>query len=851
MTTCQTLRWIGQAPMLAGCLILSSSVFTLPCPAENPEPTNQTVNPNVPTDGPVTPLTHGVRIPDTLPPDITSILLRHCTVCHGRQRQEGNLDLRTAEAIFKGGKSGPVLVPGHPEQSLLVNKIRSGSMPPKEHLLNTGTRPVKTSDRKRMVQWIANGAPAADTSALLTVRESDATDRQFWAFQPPLKSSSPLPDGYQGNPESDHVRNPIDAFILSKLHQQERSFAPEADRLTLIRRAYLDLIGLPPTPEAVQAFLADSQEDAYEQLIDRLLASPGYGERWARHWLDTVGYADSWGGKLNADHLRPHAWRYRDYVIHAFNDDKPYDRFLLEQIAGDELVDYENAEIITDAIYDNLVATGFLRMGPDSTSEREVSFISDRFEVIADEIDIFSTTVLGLTLKCARCHDHKYDPIAQQDYYSMIALFKGAYDEYDWLKPVSGSEKKYLFNLRLLPFVTTRERDAWKKHNHAIDKQISKLKQQDNPDESDLKALEQKRLPEPHIQALWDRGTPSPTYLYRRGESDNPGHQVKPGIPAVLSNPASPFVIKPPWPGARQTGRRLALAKWVTHPDHPLTARVLVNRIWKHHFGKAIVSTLGNFGITGARPTHPKLLDWLARELIDHGWSIKHLHRQMMTSTTYRQTSQHNHLSDIPDTPKANNETFSPMPRKRMEAEVLRDSLLFVAGQLNYQPHGPPDSVKTRNDGLVMSVSGSKGWRRSIYIRQRRNEIPTILETFDLPRMNPNCVTRPESTVASQALHLMNNAMIDQLATDFAQRVLHSSAPDVESRVSQIYWIALSRPPTDEEVLLGKKALRSLEDLWRQNLSEADSAHPDKARHQALSTYCHVILNSAAFLYID
>ena len=850
MTACQTHRWIGQTPILVILLIPLSSV-TPPCQAENPEPTNQTVTSELPNDGPPALLSRELRIPETIPPDITSILLRHCTVCHGRQRQEGNLDLRTPEAIFKGGKSGPVLVPGHPEQSLLVKKVRSGSMPPKEHLLNTGTRPLKPSDRERIVQWIKNGTPAANTSTVQSVRESHDTDRQFWAFQPPRKTSPPLPVGYQGNPAPDHVRNPIDAFILAQLRQQGRSFAPEADRLTLIRRAYLDLIGLPPTPEAARAFLADPQDDAYEQLIDRLLASPHYGERWARHWLDTVGYADSWGGKLNADHLRPHAWRYRDYVIHAFNDDKPYDRFLLEQIAGDELVDYENAETITDAIYDNLVATGFLRMGPDSTSEREVSFISDRFEVIADEIDIFSTTVLGLTLKCARCHNHKYDPIAQQDYYSMIALFKGAYDEYDWLKPVSGSEKKYLFNLRLLPFVTTRERDAWKKHDNAIDKQISELKQQENPDESEIKALEQKRLPEPHIQALWDRGAPSPTYLYRRGESDNPGHLVKPGIPAVLSNPESPFVIKPPWPGARQTGRRLALARWVIHPDHPLTARVLVNRIWKHHFGKAIVSTLGNFGITGARPSHPGLLDWLARELIDRDWSIKHLHRQMMTSTTYRQTSQNDLLSDIPDKATANNETFSPMPRKRMEAEVLRDTLLFVADRLNYQPHGPPDSVKTRNDGLVMSVSGSKGWRRSIYIRQRRNEIPTILEAFDLPRMNPNCVTRPESTVASQALHLMNNAMIDQLATDFAQRVLISSASDLQSWVTQIYWIALSRPPTDEETLLGKKSLQTLEDLWRQNLSKANSANLDKARHQALSTYCHVILNSAAFLYID
>jgi hypothetical protein len=798
--------------------------------------------------------------PEITQHDIIPIMLRHCTVCHGRRRQEAGLDLRNKATMLAGGKSGPAIVLGKPDESLLIKKIRGGLMPPKENLLNTGTRPIRESDFNRLIRWIELAAPEVfiDSDLAATPEDPlvDERDRDFWAFRPPRQAA--VPD--QG------VENPVDAFVLRKLKQSGETFLPAADPLTLLRRATFDLTGLPPTPDEVKTFEAESlrnPKSAFRTLIDRLLESPRYGERWGRHWLDAVGYADSWGGKVDADHVRSHAWRYRDYVIVSLNDDKPYDRFLLEQIAGDELVDYEHADVITDDIYNNLVATGFLRMGPDSTSERDVSFISDRVDVIADAIDIFSSTVLGLTMNCARCHSHKYDPIPQRDYYRLHAIFKGSYDEYDWLKPVGGSEKQYKFDLRNLPHISTTERKHRDEHNGKVNRHINNLKHElnlraevlretHNKDEKQLsidalkkldaefhtlaeetdksvKELQATLLPEPGIHALWDRGEPSPTYIYRRGDPDNPGRLVEAGVPAVLTDGKMPFEIKPPWPGAQQTGRRLALARWVTRPDHPLTARVIINRIWKHHFGTGIVTSVGNFGQTGSRPSHPELLDWLAVEFVKQGWSIKVMHRLMMNSKTYQQNSSSG--------------TFGTT-LKRMDAEVLRDTMLAVAGRLNETRFGRPDVVAVRPDGLVTSTESDDGWRRSIYVQQRRKEIPTILETFDLPQMNPNCLARPESTVAPQALHLMNNAMIDQLADAFAERVFKETGNDVARQVNQVHLIAFGRRPDTEEKQIGIDSLSRLTDLWK---SEKQAA-PHK---KALATYCHAIFNSAAFLYID
>jgi hypothetical protein len=377
-----------------------------------------------------------------------------------------------------------------------------------------------------------------------------------------------------------------------------------------------------------------------------------------------------------------------------------------------------------------------------------------------------------------------------------------------------------------LPYVTSAERKAWE-----ADK--SKNKQ-----------------PEPRIHALWDRGEPTPTYIYRRGEPTNLGKLVGPGVPSVLTDGKTPFDVKLPWPDAKKTGRRLAFAKWLTQPDHPLTSRVLVNRLWKQHFGTGIVKTLANFGKVGSPPSHPELLDWLALEFIRKGWSIKAMHKLMMTSSVYRQSSarheQDEAASDDPD-----NALLSRMPLVRLDAEALYDTLLQVAGKLDATQYGPADGVQARADGLVTPNGNANGWRRIIYVKQTRKQLPTHLENFDYPQMNPNCIERRDSTVAPQALHLMNNGMVQMLAGHFAERVARQAGNDVAKRVELVYMIALSRTPTEEERKLGIETIGQLTEKWSNKLPKKGTPESDAAAMKALTTYCHAIVNSAAFLYVD
>jgi hypothetical protein len=779
--------------------------------------------------------------------DVIPILLRRCTACHGPGRQEGGLDLRTRAAMVRGGKSGPAILPGKPEESRVIQKIRSGQMPPRDRLVEACVKPVEPAEADVLARWIASGAAEVAVAPDVATTAPDPLvtdkDRDFWAFRPPRPV--PVPSVHH----SARVRNPIDAFVLQKLEQQGLTLAPEADRATLLRRATLDLTGLPPEPAEVRAFLADPAPDAYERLLDRLLASPRYGERWGRFWLDLAGYADS-EGKREQDLPRPHAWRYRDYVIRSFNTDKPYSRFLLEQLAGDELADYEGAPEITPELYDNLVATGFLRMAPDATWANITGYVPDRLEVIADEIDVLGSAVLGLTMKCARCHSHKFDPIPQRDYYRLVDVFKGAYDEYDWLKPDVrpglGPVSQDVLGGRHLPYVTTAERRAWEAHNARVQKEIDTLKA--SGDQARIKALEAQHLPEPRIQALWDRGEPSPTYLYRRGDPLCPGQLVGPGVPSVLTDGKTPFQVIPPWPGAKKTGRRLAFARWLTQPDQPLTARVAVNRLWQHHFGAGLVRTVGNFGKSGTPPTHPELLDWLAQELVRGGWSFKAMHRLLMTSSTYRQSSA---VTADQERGDPDYRLWSRMPLVRLDAEAIYDSLLVAAGRLDPTPFGPADAVQVRPDGLATPTETARGWRRLVYVQQARKRLPTHLETFDPPPLNPNCLERRESTVAPQALYLMNNGMVQRLAEDFAERVRREAGPDPASQVERVYWIAWSRPASDEEKSVGVDALKRLTDAWARDLAAAGKPDQAAAGRKALDTFCHAVLNSAGFLYVD
>ncbi|HKI38038.1 MAG TPA: PSD1 and planctomycete cytochrome C domain-containing protein [Gemmataceae bacterium] len=781
--------------------------------------------------------------------DVIPILLRRCTTCHGLRRQEGGLDLRSRTAMLRGGKSGPAIVPGKPEESRLIKKVRAGEMPPRDRLVEASVKPAEPAEIDVLARWIAAGAPEVAVSPDVATTTPDPLvsdrDRDFWAFRPPRPAPVPAVR------HAARVRNPIDAFLLQKLEEKGLTLAPEADRPTLMRRAHLDLTGLPPDPAEAQAFLADPAPDAYEKMIDRLLASPRYGERWGRFWLDLAGYADS-EGKREQDLIRPQAWRYRDYVIRSFNDDKGYDRFLLEQLAGDELADCETAKEVTPQLYDNLVATGFLRMAPDATWANITGYAPDRIEVIADEIDVLGSAVLGLTLKCARCHSHKFDPIPQRDYYRLVDVFKGAYDEHDWLKPDVrpglGPISQDVLGGRLLPYVTTAERRAWEAHETKLTAEIDALKKEPKENAARVKAVQARRLPEPKIQALWDRGEPSPTYLYRRGDSLSPGPLVGPGVPSVLTDGKTPFEVKPPWPGAKKTGRRLAFARWLTRPDHPLTGRVAVNQLWKHHFGTGIVKTLGNFGKAGTPPSHPELLDYLAREFVRQGWSIKAMHRLMMTSAAYRQSS-----AVTPDQEKFDpeNALCSRMPLVRLDAEELYDTLLLVAGRLDETRFGPADPIEVRADGLVTPAGTGRGWRRLIYVRQMRKDVLTHRENFDFPQMNPNCIERRDSIVAPQALYLMNNSMVRNLAEDFAGRVMREAGAAPVKQIESAYRIALGRLPGDEETRVGLAALDRLAALWAKETAAPGKPDGEAVRLKSLTGFCHALMNSAAFLYVD
>jgi hypothetical protein len=839
--------------------------------------------------------------------DVIPILLLRCAVCHGRQQRDAGLDLRTRSSMLKGGKSGPALVPGEPQNSLILKRLLAEEMPPRKRLIEVSVKPMTDSEIELLRAWIEAGAPEAGAESQQAEVKSPISeqDRQFWAFQPP--GEFPVPRVQH----AERVRNAIDSFMLEKLEANKLSLSPEADRRTLIRRAAFDLTGLPPDPVEVDTFLADSRPDAYEQMIERLLASRRYGERWGGYWLDRAGYADT-EGERQQDILRPQAYRYRDYVIRAFNADKPYDRFLLEQLAGDELTDYENAEKITPEIYDNLVATGFLRMVPDPTWFNVTGFVPNRLDVVADMVDVFGSAVMGLTIKCARCHGHMFDPIPQQDYYALTAIFKGAYDEHDWMKPnankfLNDKNGRYLY--RYLPHVPAEEIGEWEvrvgQHKaeiaslkKSLEDRTASLKQEhfeeslaklpevlrsdvrqavettaDNRDEiqkylsekfsatlfqtdeqlkesdEDFKktaeettgkitSLEKNSPPEPMIRALWDRGEPSPTYLLRRGDYLMPGRLVEPAALSVLST--SKLDIKPPWPGAKKTGRRLALAKWLVRPDHPLTARVMVNTIWKHHFQHGIVKSMDNFGHTGIPPTHPELLDWLAREFTRRDWSIKDMHRLIMTSSTYRQMST---VTPAHEQFDLDNGLLSRFPMKRMEAEVLWDTLLLISGCLDETPFGAANGVKVRPDGLVTAVGTDKGWRRSVYVEHNRKQNMTILECFDLPRPTPNCLERKLSTVAPQALHLLNNESINQLMLSFADRVNRDAGADRARQIDISYQLALGRLPIPEEMQLATETLNRLQAEWGKTESDSD--------RKALANLCHVLINSAEFIYID
>ena len=836
--------------------------------------------------------------------DVLPIFQVRCLVCHGKREQRGGLDLRTRASRLKGGKSGPALVPGKPEESLLIQRIQSGAMPPVKMQFDYAVRPPSSAELGKLKQWIADGAPAAPP-ATREAPKITAEDRNFWAFQPPKRPPQPEVQ------REDLVRNQIDAFLLRKLDSQNLTFAPEADRLVLLRRAYLDLIGMQPTPAEARAYMADTRPDAYGRLIDRLLESPHYGERWGRHWLDLAGYADTQGfGDSNEP--RTFAWRYRDYVIRSLNNDKPYDLFLTEQLAGDELYDYKKAEPVTQEVVDRLAATGFLRTTPDPTNGVGRRFIHDRLNVISDEIEVLTSSVMGLTIGCARCHDHKYDPIPQRDYYRFSAILQTAFDLHDWLTP----------SQREVPLAPAEEMMAYSAHNEPLEAEIETLessleeqaephrkklleerleelpeglradlrsvaetpagrrtelqkylaenfkatldasigqimakapafKRAVEPAQKEIRELKGKLMPKPIVHVLMDAGgEPSGAFVYRRGDPMLPAEPVEPGVPTVFDGTIEPYEITPPLSGVESSGRRLALAKWLTQPDHPLTARVWVNQVWMRHFGRGIVESTGNFGRSGVPPSHPELLDWLATEIVRQGWSTKTMHRLMMTSTAYRQSSsRHSDASRV----DPENTLLSHFPLRRMDAETLYDSVLRVTGRLDDDIFGPPVEIEIKPDREVIAKGKKDGYRRALYVTQSRQTPLSMLAAFDFPQMTPNCTQRQHSTVATQALELMNSEASWSHAKYMAGRVVDVAGDEPRKQVEEIYWRALSRPPTEDEMTDALETVQVLARQWSAEVEKEHTATPTAwtARWLSLATLCHAVLNSAAFSYID
>ncbi len=837
--------------------------------------------------------------------EVRAILQVRCVVCHGKLKQEGGLDLRTLASRLKGGRSGPALVPGKPEESLLYKRMANGEMPPDKLSHSVAVQIATPIEIERVKSWIAAGAHGADGTTMAKVKVVTENDKKFWSFQSPRRPGVPNVN------HAELVRNPVDAFLLAKLEEKGLTYSPEAKPITLMRRAYLDVTGMPPTPAEISAYAKDNTPGAYERMIDQLLASPHYGERWGQHWLDIAGYSDSEGFGQD-DGVRPFAWRYRDYVIRSLNADKPYTKFLTEQIAGDEISpDWKDAKGVTSqGMIDRLAATGFLRTVPDQTNASERALIAERMNIVADEVEVLTSSVMGLTVGCARCHDHKYDPIPQRDYYRFSAILQAAYDPYEWKAP-----KKREFDLAL-----QSERDEAEKHNAPIEADVAKLQEQldkitqpyrqqlleerlagvpedvrkdlraaaaadadkrtdvqryladkfqatleispadlqqkypdfdakQRPVKRDLDLAKGKLKPKPHVRVLMDSGDPSVSYLLRRGDPVSFGDPVEAGVPMVLASAElKPYAPVPPFSGT--SGRRLALTQWLTQPNHPLTSRVLVNQLWMRHFGRGIVPSVSNFGKSGTAPTHPELLDWLATEFVRSGWSMKGMHRLMLTSTAYRHGSQMDEKLMAVD---PENALVTRMPLHRMDAETLYDSMLTAVGRLDAKQFGPPQDVEIRPDKEVTVKATKAGFRRSIYVLHRRQTPMSLLDAFDQPAMTPNCTERRRSNVATQALHMMNGSMTWDLAKYMAGRVIDEQESDRKKQIEMVYLRAFSRTPNENELATGLAALDQFGKQWPERLKadNEDAPRAGEANWLALANYCHAILNSAEFSFID
>jgi mono/diheme cytochrome c family protein len=815
---------------------------------------------------------------DDLAKQAYAIFKQHCIECHGSGATEAGLDLRTEAGLQKGSRRGKVVVPHKPEESRLYKAVmHEGDVD-----MPDGRDKLPASDIDTIKRWIESGASLAavpeaskgdaDEEAKLLARREERPitqeERDYWAFKVPVR---PVVPG-AGD------RNPIDAFLMDKWNAKGLKPAPLADRRTLIRRVYLDMLGLPPSYDEVEAFVNDKAPDAWIKVVERVLASPHYGERWARHWMDLVRYADSGGFEFDVD--RPEMYRYRDYLIDAFNKDKPYDLFVKEQLAGDEYVSDRPDKASKD---EAMIATGFMRLGAEG---------GGRNEALDDLVATTSLTFSAVTVQCARCHNHKFDPIPQKDYYRIQSIFFSTRDVDYSLVPEAevAANRKETQRIDGLIKPLRGKKDAIEKpyHQQIIDREIAKLpdymqlawntppdkrtegqrlnviqiqgtlainslrklvttadvvalmppdvKAQHAKLEAEIEALDnQKPRRTASARAIGERSRePQPSYFLHRGSPDARGTLMSPGVLAVTRKSDWTFPEAPPT--ATSSYRRRGYAEWLVSPENPLTARVMVNRLFQHHFGEGIVRTPSNFGKMGEPPSHPELLDWLAVEFVEKGWSLKAMHRLMLTSASYRMSTV-----DIPANMNIDpeNRMFWRMPRVRLEAEIIRDAILATAGSLDRTIGGPaifpyidPDLFEksSKRDWKGLPDADPATWRRSLYVFSKRSIRYPMFETFDQPNLVNSTERRNRTTLATQALILMNNPMVRFQAGQFAARVKKEAGPDAAKQVARAIELALGRPADAVERKEGLAFIKA-------------------GGAEGLTQFCHVLMNLNEFVY--
>ena len=804
---------------------------------------------------------------------VEPILRDRCFACHGANVQLSGLRLDERSHALKGGDSGlPSVIPGDSAQSLLIRTV--AGLDPDRIMPKTGDR--LTSEEIGLLRtWIDAGADYTESAD----SRPAADGKDHWSFQPLASPAVPAVKN------AGWVRNPIDSFVLAKLEARGWKPSPPAGNEALLRRIYLDLVGLPPTPREQQEFLKQSSPEQFDRLVGELLDRPGYGERWGRHWLDVVRYAETNGYERDA--TKPEVWKYRDYVIRSLNRDKPYDRFILEQLAGDEL---------DDATAETHVALGFNRLGP--WDDEPADFDQDRFDQLDDVVRTTSEAFLGLTMGCARCHDHKFDPLTQKDYYGMAALFNGLRRSQtgrredslpvgDHAQLTQQAEKDHriqelearIDKLRedfrieflrsgrsgipeqavaaLLEEVKKRTEEQKRLAGQYFSEMITETAQALSPELVEgIAALEARidlvRRSSPDLDRgyfLHESKPPEVVHVLLRGRAASPGEVAPPVLPEALVTSQPAFSSN-----GDSSGRRLALARWIANSENPLTARVLVNRVWQQHLGQGLVRTGGDFGAMGDRPSHPELLDWLAGRFIQEGWSLKKLHTLIMASNTYRmdKTPVAEYLEADPE-----NRLLWRAHYRRLEAEAIRDSMLAASGQLNRKMYGPSMVPPIPEAALEGHPDPDKIWhtsddreasRRTVYAFIKRSMLIPMLEVLDFCDTTRSSAQRPVTSIAPQALTLFNGNFANGQALHLARRVLEESGPDPAAQVDLVYRLALARRPTPDE---RREMVDFLNRETEAHLWETSARNRDRlvAREKSLVQLCRVVFNLNEFVY--